>query len=160
MLGCGNWTGMALFFVRSVKQQLQVTRFTSAPFVCKRNGWVPKKVEILVWHASLNHILTRCTLARRNISVSSEFCPMMDSEHKSAVISDDVHKLTAYHESGHTPCLFILMGAHTVHKATTVPHAMVFVVVTQLCKKDETRVSRKESLLGSMYVWVAELQKS
>ncbi|KAM0025696.1 putative peptidase M41 [Helianthus debilis subsp. tardiflorus] len=71
---------------------------------------------------------------------------MMDSEHKSAVISDDVHKLTAYHESGHTPCLFILMGAHSVHKATTVPHAMFIVVVTQLCKKDETCVSRKETL--------------
>ncbi|KAF5785431.1 hypothetical protein HanXRQr2_Chr10g0428601 [Helianthus annuus] len=37
-LGMGTGRGWLFFFVRSVKQRLQATRSTPAPFVCKRNG--------------------------------------------------------------------------------------------------------------------------
>ncbi|XP_010262088.1 PREDICTED: ATP-dependent zinc metalloprotease FTSH 5, mitochondrial [Nelumbo nucifera] len=71
---------------------------------------------------------------------------MMGSERKSAVISEESRRLTAFHEGGHALVAIHTDGALSVHKATIVPRGMSLGMVAQLPDKDETSISRKQML--------------
>lgn len=71
---------------------------------------------------------------------------MMGAERKSAVITEDSRRLTAYHEGGHALVACFTEGALPVHKATVVPRGMALGMVTQLPDQDETSWSKKQML--------------
>jgi hypothetical protein len=52
--------------------------------------------------------------------------------HRSAAISEENRKLTAYHEGGHAIVATFTDGALPVHKATVVPRGMALGMVTQV----------------------------
>jgi len=71
---------------------------------------------------------------------------MMGTERKSAVISEENRRLTAYHEGGHALVALYTAGANPVHKATIVPRGQALGMVMQLPEKDQTSISRKQLL--------------
>lgn len=71
---------------------------------------------------------------------------IMGAERRSAVISEENRRLTAYHEGGHALVALFTEGAHPIAKATIVPRGMALGMVSQLPEKDETSVSRKQLL--------------
>jgi len=71
---------------------------------------------------------------------------MMGTERKSAVISEENRRLTAYHEGGHALVAMLTDGANPVHKATIVPRGQALGMVMQLPEKDQTSISRKQLL--------------
>nr|GEV79664.1 RNA-directed DNA polymerase, eukaryota, reverse transcriptase zinc-binding domain protein [Tanacetum cinerariifolium] len=64
----------------------------SLGFHHKWNNWIPRKVNVMVWKASLNILATRSNLIARGVSLSSSMCPFCDSE-----IKDMEHVLVKCH---------------------------------------------------------------
>jgi len=72
---------------------------------------------------------------------------LMGSERKSALVSEENRKLTAYHEGGHAIVATFTEGALPVHKATVVPRGMALGMVMQLPDKDETSWNMKQVMM-------------
>jgi ATP-dependent metalloprotease len=71
---------------------------------------------------------------------------MMGSERKSAVISPESKKLTAYHEGGHALVSLYTPGSMPLHKVTVIPRGQALGVTVQLPEGDQTSVTKKELL--------------
>ncbi|KAJ3313063.1 hypothetical protein HDU76_002731 [Blyttiomyces sp. JEL0837] len=71
---------------------------------------------------------------------------IMGSERKSAVITEQSKRLTAYHESGHTLVALYTPGAIGLHKVTVIPRGSALGVTVQLPETDKTNYTKKELL--------------
>jgi ATP-dependent metalloprotease len=71
---------------------------------------------------------------------------LMGAERKSAVISPESARLTAYHEGGHALVAIKTRGAHPIHKATIMPRGQALGMVSQLPEGDQTSMSRREMM--------------
>lgn len=69
---------------------------------------------------------------------------LMGSERKSAVISPETARMTAFHEGGHALVAIKTAGADPVHKATIMPRGQALGMVMQLPSGDQTSMSRKQ----------------
>lgn len=70
----------------------------------------------------------------------------MGAERKSAVISPENLKLTAYHEGGHALVALKTAGSMPIHKATIVPRGNTLGMVAYLPEKDQMNLSREQLL--------------
>lgn len=71
---------------------------------------------------------------------------LMGAERKSAVITAETAKCTAYHEAGHALVAVLTEGAMPIHKATIMPRGTALGMVTMLPEGDQTSQSLKEML--------------
>jgi ATP-dependent metalloprotease len=71
---------------------------------------------------------------------------LMGAERKSALITPESAKLTAYHEGGHALVALNTPGAHPVYKATIMPRGQALGMVSQLPEGDQTSITRKQLL--------------
>lgn len=71
---------------------------------------------------------------------------LMGAERKSAVITPETAKCTAYHEAGHALVGVLTDGARTIHKATIMPRGQALGMVTMLPEGDQTSMSYKQML--------------
>ena len=66
------------------------------------------------------------------------------TERRSAVMTEDEIKLTAYHEAGHALCYLNLPASMPIHKATIIPRGRALGMVMYLPEKDIISVTREE----------------
>lgn len=71
---------------------------------------------------------------------------MMGAERKSAVISPETMRTTAFHEAGHALVAIKTEGSDPVHKATIMPRGRSLGMVMQLPDGDQTSMTRKQML--------------
>lgn len=71
---------------------------------------------------------------------------IMGAERKSAVLSEETRRTTAYHEGGHALCCLYTKHALPVHKATIMPRGQALGMVSQLPDKDMTSMSKAQML--------------
>jgi len=76
---------------------------------------------------------------------------LMGAERKTAVISPETARCTAFHEAGHALVAVLTQGAMPIHKATIMPRGNALGMVTMLPEGDQTSQSYKE-MLASMDV--------
>jgi cell division protease FtsH len=76
---------------------------------------------------------------------------LMGRERKSAVISEEEKKITAYHEAGHTMVAKLLPGTDPVHKVTIIPRGQALGLTQQL-PLDERHTYPKEYLLKRLMI--------
>lgn len=76
---------------------------------------------------------------------------IMGAERKSAVITKESARCTAYHEAGHAVVAVLTEGAMPVHKATIMPRGRALGMVSMLPEGDQTSQSLKE-MFASMDV--------
>ena len=69
---------------------------------------------------------------------------LMGSERKTAKMSEDERKLTAYHEAGHALVAFKVEGSYPVHKVTIIPRGKSLGVTAFLPERDEYSRSYKQ----------------
>ena len=69
---------------------------------------------------------------------------LMGSERRSAAISPETARMTAYHEGGHALVALMTPGADPIHKATIMPRGQALGMVTQLPEGDQTSMSRRQ----------------
>jgi len=72
---------------------------------------------------------------------------MMGAERRSAVLTDEEKRLTAYHEAGHALVAARIPGNDPVHKVTIIPRGMALGVTWTLPERDHTTMT-KEQVLG------------
>lgn len=71
---------------------------------------------------------------------------LMGAERKSAVLTPETMRMTAYHEGGHALVAMHTDGADPVHKATIMPRGQALGMVQQLPEGDQTSFSRRQML--------------
>ncbi|SAM02454.1 hypothetical protein [Absidia glauca] len=71
---------------------------------------------------------------------------IMGTERKSAVITEENKRITAYHEGGHTLVAYFTPGAMPLHKATIIPRGSSLGMTVQLPEIDKDSFTKKEYL--------------
>jgi ATP-dependent metalloprotease len=71
---------------------------------------------------------------------------IMGAERKSAIITDESKRVTAYHEGGHALVALHTPGAMPLHKVTVIPRGQALGVTVQLPEQDQNSYSKKELL--------------
>ncbi len=69
---------------------------------------------------------------------------IMGSERKSAVITEESKRLTAYHEAGHTLIALLTQGAMPLHKVSVIPRGAALGVTVQLPENDMQNFTKRE----------------
>jgi len=69
---------------------------------------------------------------------------LMGAERKTAVITKETARCTAYHEAGHALVAVLTEGAMPIHKATIMPRGQSLGMVTMLPEGDQTSQSLRE----------------
>merc|ERR1711871_753042 len=98
----------------------------------------------LVNLASLQASLRRRTKVSMSDFEHAKDRILMGAERKSAVISEEARRLTAYHEAGHAIMALYTEGAMPIYKATIMPRGQTLGHVMQLPDKDQTSVTRQQ----------------
>jgi len=76
---------------------------------------------------------------------------LMGAERKSAVITPETARCTAYHEAGHALVGVLTEGAQRIHKATIMPRGQALGMVMTLPEGDQTSMSHRQ-MIASMDV--------
>lgn len=71
---------------------------------------------------------------------------VMGSERKSAVISPEDRRITAYHEAGHTLVGKKLPGLDPIHKVSIIPRGMALGITQTLPEKEAVNLSKNKAL--------------
>ena len=71
---------------------------------------------------------------------------LMGAERKSAVLSKETMRMTAFHEGGHALVAMHSKGADPVHKATIMPRGQALGMVQQLPSGDQTSFTKRQML--------------